>query len=131
MISSDTLERQIEKVIQEHLAACHAVVAATVERVFAGARSEPASRPRQAKAPSMRTPRRTPEDLAALGERLYAAVCAQPGETMTFLATQLGTTSRRLEGPVAQRKRAGRVRSVGERSHTRYFPLVGDKAVNA
>jgi hypothetical protein len=50
---------------------------------------------------------------------------------MTFLATQLGTTSRRLEGPVAQRKRAGRVRSVGERSHTRYFPLVGDKAVNA
>jgi hypothetical protein len=45
---------------------------------------------------------------------------------MTFLASQLGTAPRRLEVPVAQLKRAGRVRSVGRRSHTRYFPLVGD-----
>ena len=117
------------------MAACHAAVAATVERVFAAARSEPASRPRPAKSPSMRVPRRTPEELSALGERLYSAICAKPGETMTVLATQLGTTPRRLERPVARLKRAGRVRSVGERSQTRYFPLVGDatgdKAVNA
>jgi hypothetical protein len=83
----------------------------------------------------MRAPRRAPEELAALGERFYSAVCATPGETMTFLAAQLGTTPRRLQRPVAHLKRAGRVRSVGERSHTRYFPLVGDangdKAVNA
>ena len=135
MMSSDNLERQIETLIREHMAACHAAVAATVERVFAAARSEPASWPRPAKSPSMRIPRRTPEELSALGERLYSAICAKPGETMTVLATQLGTTPRRLERPVARLKRAGRVRSVGERSQTRYFPLVGDatgdKAVNA
>jgi hypothetical protein len=134
-MNSDKLERQIEKVIQEHLAACHAAVAATVERVFAAARNEPASRPRRTKSSSVRAPRRTPAELSALGERLYSAVCAKPGETMTFLAAQLGTTPGRLERPVAQLKRAGRVRSVGERSYTRYFPLVGDakgdKAVNA
>lgn len=79
----------------------------------------------------MRTARHTPAVLAALGERFYSAVCATPGETMAFLATQLGTTARHLERPVAQLERAGRVRSVGERSHTRYFPLVGDKAVTA
>ena len=42
------------------------------------------------------------------------------------LASQLGTTSQRLEVPVARLKRTGRVRSVGRRSHTRYFPRIGD-----
>jgi hypothetical protein len=135
MESSDKLEQQIETLIRAHLAACHAAVAATVERVFAAAKSEPARRPRPVRARSVPTRRRTHEELAALGERLYAAICASPGERMSFLAAQLGTTAQRLEVPVAQLKRAGRVRSVGERVHTRYFPLVGEakdgKAVNA
>lgn len=126
MMSSQKLEQQIEELIREHIAACHRAVAGAVERAFAAARSKPARRPRQAKSPSGRARRRTPEETAALGEQLYSVVCANPGETMTFLASQLGTTPRWLEVPVARLKRAGRVRSVGRRSQMRYFPLVGD-----
>lgn len=59
-----------------------------------------------------------------LGERLFAAVCTQPGETMAVLAPKLGSSPRELHRPMAVLKEAGRVRSVGQRSHTRYYPTV-------
>lgn len=125
-MSYQPLEQQIEELIREHLAACQRAVAGAVERAFAAAKSEPARRPQPAKARSGRARPRTPEELATLGEQLYAAVCANPGETMMVLASQLGTTSQQLEVPVARLKRTGRVRSVGRRSHTRYFPRIGN-----
>jgi hypothetical protein len=61
--------------------------------------------------------------MAGLSERLYAAVCANPGALMTVLATHVGATPRELNRPALILKRAGRVRSVGQRAHTRYFPM--------
>ena len=69
-------------------------------------------------------PRRASAEVAALGERLYEAVCAQPGETMSVLAPELGKTPRELHRPMMVLRRAGRVRSVGQRHQTRYFPAV-------
>ncbi len=68
-------------------------------------------------------PRRPPEDLVALGERFYAALCQQPGETMTTLAPQVGVAPRVLQVAVARLRRDGRVRAIGKRQHTRYFPI--------
>lgn len=59
-----------------------------------------------------------------LSERLYEAVCAHPGETMTVLAPELGSSARALHRPMAALKRSGRVRSVGQRRDTRYYPVV-------
>jgi hypothetical protein len=120
------LEQQIETLIRAHLAECRAAVTAVVQRAFVAATSEPAPRPQSAKAPPVRSRRRSQEELSALSEALYAAVCARPGETMAVFASQLGTTSAKLDVPVTRLKRAGRVRSVGQRANTRYFPLVGD-----
>lgn len=132
------LEKRIEELIREHMAACRVAVEAAVERAFAAASSEPVRQPRKAALPSKRTPKtpkRTPEELQALRKQLYSAVCAKPGETMVVLAAQLGTTPRLLRVPVARLKREGRVVSVGQRPHTRYFPMVGgaksDKEVAA
>ena len=61
--------------------------------------------------------------MAALGERLYRAVCEHPGESMARLSGELGASARELHRPMALLKRAGRVRSVGERHATRYFPM--------
>jgi hypothetical protein len=61
--------------------------------------------------------------MAGLSERLYAAVCAHPGAVMTVLAAHVGATPRELNRPALILKRAGRVRSVGQRAHTRYFPM--------
>ena len=75
--------------------------------------------------------RRGPAEMAALGERLYEAVCAQPGETMSVLAPEIGKTPRELQRPMLALKRAGRVRSVGQRHQTRYYPAVVQSANRA
>lgn len=66
--------------------------------------------------------RRTSADVAELGERFYEVLCAHPGEAMVVLAAKLGATPRELHRSVMLLKRAGRVRSVGQRGAMRYFP---------
>ncbi len=61
--------------------------------------------------------------MASLSKRLYEAVCASPGVAMTVLAAHIGATPRALNRPALILKRAGRVRSVGQRHATRYFPM--------
>lgn len=52
---------------------------------------------------------------ARLGERFYAVLCRQPGETMTALAPQVGVAPRVLQVAVARLRRTGRVRAIGKR----------------
>ena len=59
-----------------------------------------------------------------MAETLYEQVCAKPGEPMLAFAAELGATPRELHRPMMTLKRAGRVRTVGERHRTRYFPAV-------
>lgn len=42
---------------------------------------------------------------------------------MVVLAADVGSSPRQLSRPMTQLKRLGRVRSVGQRHVTRYFPL--------
>lgn len=118
---SQTLSDQIEQLVREHIESTRRAAAEAVERAFASSSAAPrASAARsQRRAPSRR---RGPDEIAALGERLYAAVVAEPGETMAVLAPAVGETPRELHRPMATLKRAGRVRSVGERHQTRYYP---------
>lgn len=67
--------------------------------------------------------RRASDEIGALGERLYEALCRTPGETMRVLAPVVGASPRELQRPVMVLKEAGRIRSVGERHATRYFPM--------
>lgn len=116
------LERAIEALVQAHLAAYEAQVRAAIG---AGAtRRAPSSRGKpRAKPATKRGPKRTASELAALCEDFYAAVEANPGETKSVLASQLGLSSRELERPVARLKESGRVRTVGEYGRMRYFPM--------
>ncbi len=63
--------------------------------------------------------------MAELQAQLEALVRTQPGEGMTTFAAKLKTTVRELHRPMSLLKRAGRVRTVGERHLTRYFPAAG------
>jgi hypothetical protein len=133
MTTNHDLAEQIEQLVREHIEATRATAAAAVERAFATTRragdrpSTSAARP----APSKRSiaPRRAPEEVAALGEQFYAVLCRSPGETMTTLAPQIGASPRVMQVAVARLKRAGRVRAVGQRQHTRYFPMTTVPAV--
>lgn len=126
MTTNHELAEQIEQLVRDHIAATRATAAAAVERAFAttqravdrpGASAAPG-------APSRRriAPRRASEEVAALGERFYAVLCRSPGE-MATLASQVGASPRALHVAVARLKQSARVRAVGQRQHTRYFPM--------
>ena len=121
---SVSLGEQIEKLVREHIAACRASASEAVERAFAAADSR--ANPAGPSKTSRIGRRRASTEVAALCERLYEAVRARPGEMMTVLAPTVGASPRELLRPMAVLKDAGRVRSVGQRHLTRYFPMLGD-----
>lgn len=131
MTTNQELADQIERLVREHIVASRAAATAAVERAFAATRSvstvggDPPQRATdRAKPRAKPAPRRAVEEVVALAERFYAALCRSPGETMATLAPQVGASSRALHVAVARLKRAGRIRAVGHRRFTRYFPMV-------
>jgi hypothetical protein len=125
---SQGLGERIEEMVREHVAAARREAQAAVERAFGGPGRQSAVAPRRERAGVQR--RRASAELTALGERFYEAVCGKPGETMAVLGAEVGATARELHRSVALLKRSGRVRAVGERSHTRYFPMANGSAAS-
>jgi hypothetical protein len=68
--------------------------------------------------------RRTTGELAEASDALCEVVRAHPGASMVALAEKMGTEARTLLRPMARLKSTGRVRSVGQRHLTRYYPAV-------
>jgi hypothetical protein len=120
------LDQGIEQLIREQIAAIHRIARDAVDRAFASTQAahsprRTAPQPGAARA-AKGGKRRAPAEVSALGEQLYQAVCAHPGEGMTVLSRELGASARELHRPMALLKQAGRVRSIGQRHQTRYFP---------
>lgn len=121
---TEKIEHEVERLVREHLAACEVAAGAAVRSAFRRASSQP-SKPARTRAKGSRpaSRRRTPEEIAALGERLYEVICRHPGETIAVIAPAVGASPRELRRPSVLLRRAGRVRSVGQRHGTRYFPM--------
>jgi hypothetical protein len=124
--STESFEERIEQLIREQVAAIRVRAQAAVVRAFA----ESSVAPQKPASPTTKRPprkppsqRRTHEQVADLAERLCAAVYAEPGLTMLRLAPQVGATASELSIAVARLRQQGRVRTVGQRQHTRYFPV--------
>lgn len=123
-----TLQASVEALIRQQVAAYEAQLRETLGRRLApaGGTSPRPKGARSTASPKRRTPpapRRAPEELEALAERFFGAVEAAPGETMVTLAAGLGLRAQELERSVLRLERAGRVKTVGERDRTRYYPL--------
>jgi len=100
-----------------------AVVRAIAKPVAPRRRSSPAARTTSATSRST-TARRTTTELEEVCDALCERVRAQPGASMVELAEQMGADVRSLQRPMSKLKSAGRVRSVGQRHLTRYYPAV-------
>lgn len=125
--NAQDLARQIESLIADFLEGHRAAASAAVLRSFSSA--SPVGRPRAPrKTPAEIAPRRSADEVATLCDRLYAAICAKPGEAMAVLASVVGMTPRALNLPATRLKRAGRIRTVGQRQATRYFPMPKNSA---
>jgi hypothetical protein len=95
-----------------------------VERAFAAANAAtPTVAPSRSRVARTASKRRAGAELSALGERFFEALSRKPGETMVVLAAEVGASPRELHRAVARLRESGRVRTVGERSAMRYFPL--------
>ncbi len=122
--SKDLCER-IEHLVGEYISATRVAAQAALDRAFATVRQPRARQSGPPTAPARRRAgtRRAADELEALSERLYEAVCRTPGETMSVIAPVVGATARELNRPMLRLKEVGRVRSVGTRHATRYFPM--------
>jgi hypothetical protein len=127
--SIEDLGQRIERLVQEHIAASRKAAQAAVERAFASATRAPIGTPPPV--PRLPGKKRASEQIAVLGERFFEAVSAKPGETMTVLAAEVGVSARELHRSVTLLRRAGRVRAVGSRHLTRYFPMANRTAASA
>ena len=123
--STEILEERIEELVREHIAAIRTRAEAAIARGFRelaeqGAKpAEPVAK-RSGRRPASR--RRTTEEVTDLAERLYKAVLASPGETMERLAPKVGAKARELTIVVGRLRSEGRLRTVGQRQQTQYFP---------
>lgn len=130
--SVDALSKRIEEAIQDHMNGVRMAVQEAVVRAFlsmpaagnaTAASSVPAlERDRVPKKRAPLAPRRTPEQLQALADKLYAQVSANPGVTMAALALKMELPSSSLAVPMAALRRDEKIRHVGERGMTQYFP---------
>lgn len=123
--SQQDLEAEIERLVRGHLTAQRMAAAAALERAFGAAVQQV---PRRAERRSTGGVRRTAGEMADNSERLYDVIRANPGETMIFLAAQLGQLRSALVRPMMHLKASGRVRSAGQRHLTRYFPMGTSRA---
>jgi hypothetical protein len=126
------LNLRIEQLVHEYIAACRHEAQQALERAFAvAATSNNASKGKIGGKSATRVGsvkgearRRTRQELDDMGEALYQAICAQPGETMAVLAHHLQVRANELHLPMTKLRDAKRLRSVGQRHLTRYFPLL-------
>jgi hypothetical protein len=127
---TEDLSEQISQLVERYVSECRRAARDAVDRAFGAAVPAAAKTTKPSASPSRRTSgtRRTPEEVADLGARLYERVRARPGESMVVFAAELEMPVRDLQRPMTLLKRDGRVRSVGQRHLMRYFPAVGSKA---
>jgi hypothetical protein len=126
--STVDLTSEVEKVVARYLVELRRAVAEAVERALGSvplrsSETQPAA-PKRARGSSVR---RSSAEIGQLGERLYELVRARPGGAMAEFAAELDVPVRGLQRPMSTLLRSGRVRSVGQRTQTRYFPLVTGK----
>ena len=131
-MSHGDLAEGIERLVREYISTIRIAAEGAVERAVAlsvggGGRLVPSAKQRQqSAAPSRQGRRRASDEIRALSERFYEALCRTPGEKMEVLAPVVGASVRELNRPLLRLKQAGRVRSVGTRHATRYFPMARD-----
>lgn len=127
------LEASVEALIQQQLAAYEAQLREALAQALSKTRPSSARR-KEVKQKAARTrrasstQRRSADEIEAFAERLFAAVHAAPGETMAVLAPRLGLSAKELQRPASRLKDAGQIRTVGERSRMRYYPMARSAA---
>jgi hypothetical protein len=118
----EQLTKRIEQLMREHVAGVQLAAVEAVARAVV--RENRMGRAQRAKARSTASKlRRTDGEIVALSEQLYEMVSKKPGELMGVYAGGLNSSANELQMPMRRLRNDERVRSIGTRHQTRYFPL--------
>lgn len=74
------------------------------------------------------TSQRSKDEIAALETQFLAVVRSNPGQSMAVLASQVGVKRSELRVPVVRLRAKKKIKLVGQRQFTCYFPVEGDVA---
>ena len=122
---ADAIECLVASYMDEvRLAAQRAVERSLARGAVSRAPSKGSETRRTAPRSQTRLARRSRTELDEACEQLCKLVRARPGESIVTLAGEMGIPMSTLQRPMAKLRADGRVRSVGERHLTRYFPAV-------
>jgi hypothetical protein len=126
----EELTAHIEQVVHGYLAEVRRAAEDAVSRAFTspGAAARKARGAGRSSTKTTSSRRRTADEMAELQDKLEQLVAAQPGVPMTTFAKTLQMTVRELNRPMRLLKQAGRIRTVGERHLTRYFPATNRRS---
>ena len=121
---ANAIESLVASYINEVRQAVQHAVERSLSRPMAAGRRSKKGNDDGSPAPESTSKRRTAAQLEQTCEQLCALVRARPGESIAVLAEEMGESAMTLQRPMAKLRTEGRVRSVGERHMTRYFPAV-------
>lgn len=119
--------QQIEVAVQSIVAASHRAASMALDQAFSTAGANERRTAKESTTVSSSGSRRTAKEIGALSAQLYDAICTNPGETMAVIVEHVGASSYALQVPVARLKRAGRIKTVGQRQFMRYFPVASEE----
>ena len=125
------IDEEIGLAVERIMRASRSATLAALEQRFSLASSQtptrrefpPASVPPTRRKKGAPAPHRSDEEIAALEERLLFAVRSSPGLPMAKLAPHVGATPAELRVPVVRLRAKKRLKLVGQRQFTCYFPV--------
>ena len=131
----ELIEAEVSIAVERIVRLSRGAAIAAFERQFSartavaglGAPPEP-SPPPKANRNRPGSPRRSRAEIAALSSRFLEVVRSEPGQPMSVLAPRIGVSASELQVPVARLKIAKKVKTVGRRHMTCYFPVSDDVA---
>ena len=120
----ETLTQTIELLVASFIRETQEAANAAVERALQTSTVGIKPKVVRSQAGHQKVNRRSPTEIEQQSDDLLSLICKHPGESMSFFADKLGLTVRELNRPMVKLKSSGKIRSVGERNQTHYFPSV-------
>jgi len=124
------IEERVEQLVRDVMNELRSTAMAALSNALSsqGKLSPEAPKPSKGtrKRKGVTAPKRSEAQLEEIADKLYRAIEDDPGDTMLSYQGKLGMSQKELAVPLRRLKDAGRVRKVGERSDTTYFPMDSD-----
>lgn len=115
----------IEDLVDAFMADVRMSAREAIEHAFSRASAKGQKRIAKVSTKSSAAARRTDAQVSQMCDDIFEVLRANPGVPMAVLVEKMNVPGRLLNYPMARLKFSGRIRKVGRRQSTRYYPVIG------